>query len=143
VHLVLVEVFEQISFLSLVVGHVEGVARHVLMLAVKVFDNRQGVIVGTLLERSCVGHLAGAKAVLVLDLLTQRVLRRRLDHSVRIRLHNLLSAALLSGHRLPVALVDVRCRGLVVLTIERRPHAVLLPSSQHISGVVKIIGCEG
>lgn len=68
-HLVVVQILEKITFLPLVVRHVEGVACHVLLLPVEVFHHGQGVVVRTLLHGGCIGHLPRSETALVLYLL--------------------------------------------------------------------------
>lgn len=92
-HFVGIEIFEEVSLMSLVVAHVEGVACHVLLLSVKVFDHGQGVVVGTLLHRIRICRLLldpASKATLVLDV-ADRVGWRLLNHSVSVCFDDLLS----------------------------------------------------
>ncbi len=73
-HLVCIQVFEKITFLALIIAHVEGIPSHVLMLPVKVLDHRQCVVVGASAHGRLVASTAStcidsiAKAVLVADL---------------------------------------------------------------------------
>ena len=69
VHFVRIQVFKEISLLSLVIRNIEGVSGHiVLMLTIKVFDHGQCVVIGALLHGICISHLATSETALVLDL---------------------------------------------------------------------------
>lgn len=72
VHLICVQILEQVALLSLIITDIEGVACHVLLLAVEVLDHGQGVVIGALLHRSRITRRllhTLPKTVLVLDLL--------------------------------------------------------------------------
>jgi len=114
--LLLVQLFEQVPLLPLVIRHIERVARQILLLPVKVLNDGQGIVVGALLHRVRVGHLPAAKTVLVHDL-SRQLLRCRLHYSIRICFHHLLAAAGLARHGLAYALPHI-ARGLVALPID-------------------------
>ena len=95
VHLVGVQVFEQVPLLPLIITDVEGVARHVvLLLPVEVLNHGQSIIIRALLHGGCIARSlldALTKAVLVLDLLSGRVRHRRLHHTISVCLHYFLA----------------------------------------------------
>ena len=70
VHLVCIQVFKEITFLTLVIRNIECIARHVvLLLTVEVFNHRQGIVIRTLLHSGRICHLPPTKATLMLYLL--------------------------------------------------------------------------
>ena len=143
--LVRVEVFEEVALLTLVITHVKGVACHVLLLSVKVFDHGKGIIVGALLHLVHVTRLlySSCEAALVLDL-PRRVVLRLLNHPVGICFYNLLTRSRLARHCL-ASLACARILSAValgcILIILAWSHSV--GNSEHVSGVVKIVRSEG
>ena len=155
VQLTCIQVFEKIAFLALIIAYIESVASHIilLLLSVEVVYHGQGIVIRTL----CHGHrvcrlllYSVTKTVLVLAwLLGRRVSHRRLD-AIWVRFHNFLSRARLPRHCLTAASATTTTRviviGLLVVlcTISRGSHPILLDTAtERVSGVVKIVGCEG
>ena len=101
-HFIRVQVLEQVALLALVIAHIECVASDVLVLSVEVLNHGQSVVIGAGSHRVLVlivvaattarGIHAVAKAVLMADL-PWRVVGAGLDHSISIRLHDLLPRA--------------------------------------------------
>ncbi len=68
-HFVRIQVLKEIALLSLVIGDIESIPGHiVLLLSVEVFNHWQGVVIGALLHCSRICHLTATKTTLVLDL---------------------------------------------------------------------------
>lgn len=155
VHFVCIQVFKEITFLTLVIRNIECITRHVvLLLAIEVFNHGQGIVIWTLLHGCRIRHLSPTKATLMLYLLLLLawwVLRWRLDNTICVCLHNLLAAPRLTGHRLVITLpwaidiVNAAGWGLIRVTLYFcwRSHSILLlTSGKHVSWVVKIVRCE-
>ena len=92
-------------------------------------------------------HLA--KAILVgylIGLLAWRVRHGALHHPVRVCFHHFLARARLTRHCLPAAAPILHpTRASLSATpraLNRRTHAILLHTAEHVPRIVKIVSCE-
>ena len=104
-HFIGVEVLKEVSLLPLVIAHVKGVTRHVVvLLTVKIFSCWQRVVVWARLHCGLIASHSVAEATLMLYLSRRVVRAGPLDHPISVSFHYFLTGPRLPRHHLSAAI---------------------------------------